>query len=91
MHEQATTVGAGRPYAAWADEVAELASLIEALEPAARAVGAPEPERTEWHGALFGKLRPQVAREPVLVAAVCGGTNTGTAPLQISFQGFQGF
>jgi hypothetical protein len=26
---------------------------------------------------LFGKLRPQVDREPVLVVAVCGGTNTG--------------
>ncbi len=87
MHEQATTVGAGRPYAAWADEVAELASLIEALEPAARAVGAPEPERTEWHGALFGKLRPQVAREPVLVAAVCGGTNTGKSLITNSLVG----
>ncbi len=77
MHELATTVGAGRPYAAWADDVTELAALVEALEPAARAVGAPEPEAAEWHGALFGKLRPQVAREPILVAAVCGGTNTG--------------
>ena len=26
---------------------------------------------------MFGKLRPQVNRDPVLVAAVCGGTNTG--------------
>jgi hypothetical protein len=40
-------------------------------------LGAPDPESEDWHGVLFGKLRPQVSREPLLVAAVCGGTNTG--------------
>jgi hypothetical protein len=77
VQQHATTGGGGRPYAAWADAVAELAALIEALEPAARTVGAPPANEAEWQGALFGKLRPQVAREPLLVAAVCGGTNTG--------------
>ena len=40
-------------------------------------LGLPPARDAAWHGALFGKLRPQVARAPVLVAAVCGGTNTG--------------
>jgi len=50
---------------------------VEALEPLGRALGAPDPARSDWHGALFGKLKPQIDREPLLVAAVCGGTNTG--------------
>lgn len=87
MQEHATTVGAGRPYAAWADDVAQLAALLEALEQPARAVGAPAPDQADWHGALFGKLRPQVAREPVLVAAVCGGTNTGKSLITNSLVG----
>lgn len=45
--------------------------------PLAAAVGAPDPRDADWHGVLFGKLRPQASREPVLVVAVCGGTNTG--------------
>jgi len=64
-------------YAEWAGRVAELCDLVAVLEPLADELGLPPARDTPWHGILFGKLRPQVAREPVLVAAVCGGTNTG--------------
>jgi hypothetical protein len=67
----------GTGFAAWAGSVGDLCGAIDAIEPLAAAVGAPDPRTADWHGALFGKLRPQVSREPLLVAAVCGGTNTG--------------
>jgi hypothetical protein len=70
-------VAGAASFSAWAGRVAELCGLVERLEPLARDLGAADPVTTDWHGALFGKLRPQVAREPLLVAAVCGGTNTG--------------
>ena len=68
---------AASSFAAWAGRVAELCDLVAGLEPLADELGLPPARDAAWHGALFGKLRPQVAREPVLVAAVCGGTNTG--------------
>lgn len=64
-------------FAAWSGCVDELCGLVDGLRPLAAAIGAPDPREAEWHGALFGKLQPQVSREPLLVAAVCGGTNTG--------------
>jgi hypothetical protein len=64
-------------FAAWAGGVAETCTLVERLEPVAAELGLPDPAASDWHGVLFGKLRPQVDREAVLVAAVCGGTNTG--------------
>lgn len=64
-------------FAAWAGRIAEACELVAALEPLAAELGLPDAGDSDWHGALFGKLRPQVAREPVLVAAICGGTNTG--------------
>jgi hypothetical protein len=67
----------GTGFTAWAGAVGDLCGAIEALQPLAVAVGAPDPRAADWHGALFGKLRPQVSRDPLLVAAVCGGTNTG--------------
>lgn len=63
--------------AACAGWVAELCSCLESLEPVAQSLGVAQPTNSEWYGALFGKLRPQLDREPLLVAAVCGGTNTG--------------
>ena len=71
---QASDIGT---FSAWSSSVGELCELVEALQPQAAALGAVDPSGSDWHGALFGKLRPQVAREPILVAAVCGGTNTG--------------
>ncbi len=64
-------------FASWSGGVDELCGIVDGLRPLAAAIGAPDPRETDWHGALFGKLRPQVSREPLLVAAVCGGTNTG--------------
>ena len=64
-------------FTAWSVRVAELCAALDQVAPLAAALGAPDPAAADWHGALFGKLRPQVSREPVLVAAVCGGTNTG--------------
>jgi hypothetical protein len=61
--------------------VADLCTAVDEAAPLAAALGAPVPESADWHGALFGKLRPQVSREPLLVAAVCGGTNTGKSAL----------
>jgi hypothetical protein len=54
-----------------------LCGLVESLAGLATEIGAPPPPDAEWYGQLFGKLRPQVVRDPVLVVAVCGGTNTG--------------
>jgi hypothetical protein len=64
-------------FAAWAGTVAALCEQVERLTPLAARLGADDPAAADWHAALFGKLRPQVAREPLLVAAICGGTNTG--------------
>ncbi len=64
-------------FAVWAGAVAEICTLVERLEPVADELGLPEPAGSDWHGVRFGKLRPQVESEPVLVVAVCGGTNTG--------------
>jgi len=64
-------------YAAWAGDVAALCRAVAALQPLAGPLGAADPAGCAWHGQLFGKLAGQVAREPVLVAAVCGGTNVG--------------
>lgn len=72
---EATVVDA--TFATWAHAVAELCDLVAGLEPLATDLGLASEANADWHGALFGKLRPQVAREPVLVVAVCGGTNTG--------------
>jgi hypothetical protein len=69
--------GTAASFAAWSGTVADLCDQVERLVPLAAALGADDPAATDWHAALFGKLRPQVDREPLLVAAVCGGTNTG--------------
>ena len=74
-------------FAAWAGGVAELCDVIERLTPLAASVGAAAPGDADWHGALFGKLRPQVSREPLLVAAICGGTNTGKSLITNSLVG----
>ncbi|MCE9629441.1 MAG: 50S ribosome-binding GTPase [Planctomycetia bacterium] len=64
-------------FAVWAVSIADLCEQVDRLVPLAATLGAADPCATAWHGSLFGKLKPQVAREPLLVAAVCGGTNTG--------------
>ena len=76
QHDGSATAAPGG-FTAWSAGVAELCGLVESLAPTAAALGAPDPAATAWHGALFGKLKPQVSRTPLLVVAVCGGTNTG--------------
>lgn len=81
MHERTDAASppavASASFAAWAADIAALCAGVEALRPQAAAVGGRAVTETDWFGPLFGKLRPQVSREPLLVAAVCGGTNTG--------------
>ena len=76
-HSSSDRVARPVSLAAWSGGVVELCFCLEALEPLTRSLGVADPRDTEWHGALFGKLRPQLDREPLLVVAVCGGTNTG--------------
>jgi hypothetical protein len=64
-------------FAAWTGRIAELCACVAALEPLAADLGLPDAAPSEWHGALFGKLRNQLDRGTLVVAAVCGGTNTG--------------
>ena len=85
MVSESTT--AAPSFAAWAGDVAELCATVDRLVPVAASLGAADPRATDWHGALFGKLRPQVARDPLLVAAVCGGTNTGKSLITNSLVG----
>jgi len=82
---EATVVDA--TFATWAHAVAELCDLVAGLEPLAAELGLVSEASADWHGALFGKLRSQVAREPVLVVAVCGGTNTGKSLITNTFVG----
>jgi len=77
VHTDVSETAPATSFSAWAGSVAELCDLIDRLRPVAATLGAPTPAACDWHGVLFGKLRPQVAREPLLVVAVCGGTNTG--------------
>ena len=60
-----------------ADAVATLCGAVDGLRELARTCGVSDPSSSDWHGELFGKLAPQLGREPLLVVAVCGGTNTG--------------
>jgi hypothetical protein len=74
-------------FSAWAANIAEACELVEQLEPLAMELGLPATAGSDWHGALFDKLRPQVSREPLLVAAICGGTNTGKSLITNSLVG----
>jgi len=64
----------GKPGAA---TIERLCDSIRGLVPLARSLAAPDPSRSAWHDELFVKLEPQAAGDPMLVVAVCGGTNTG--------------
>lgn len=81
------TTSSATSYSAWASDVAALCRAIAALEPFVGPLGAADPRQADWHGQLFGKLAGQVARDPILVAAVCGGTNTGKSLIANSLVG----
>ena len=78
---------AASSFATWAGSVAELCDAVDRLTPVAASLGVADASAAAWHGALYGKLRPQVSREPLLVAAVCGGTNTGKSLITNSLVG----
>jgi hypothetical protein len=65
------------PLSTWAHNVQRLCDALGQLRPLAAEFGTPGPEGEEWHELLERKLRPQLSGEPVLVAAVVGGTNIG--------------
>ena len=62
---------------AWAFDVQRLCEITRLLEPTAELLKISENVSRSWRGLLFSKLEPQLTRKPVLVVAVCGGTNTG--------------
>lgn len=64
-------------YRRWTRQVSDLAAAARALEPLAAELGVASPKASDWHGALFQKLLPQVEQPPFLIVAVAGGTNTG--------------
>lgn len=74
----------GKPDAA---AIRRLCEAIRGLVPLARSLAAPDPSRSAWHDELFVKLEPQTAGEPMLVVAVCGGTNTGKSLIANSLAG----
>lgn len=61
----------------WAQGVRSLERALSKLRPAADAIGADPPDGEEWYELLAHKLLPQAEGDPVLVAAVVGGTNIG--------------
>jgi len=52
-------------FTAWAADVADTCTLVERLQLLAAELGLDDPAGSDWHGVLFGKLRPQVDRDPV--------------------------
>ena len=78
----------GGSYDALAGRMTALCDSIAALEPLAAELGLPDPAEADWHGALFGHLERQLARGPLVVAAVCGGTNTGKSLVANALVGF---
>jgi len=78
----------GSSYDVLAGTIAALCECITALEPLATELGLPDPRDSDWHGSLFGRLERQLARGPLVVAAVCGGTNTGKSLVANALVGF---
>ncbi|MDX1962167.1 MAG: GTPase [Pirellulales bacterium] len=68
-------------YHHWADQIRQLAEGVKRLDEQIAGwpafAGDSLADQAEWRGALFSKLLPQVTAAPYLIAAVCGGTNTG--------------
>jgi hypothetical protein len=68
-------------YETWVERLNALAAAVQQLEPVATAMDVPLERQRGWYGALMHKLVPMLARQPVLVVAVVGGTNTGKSTL----------
>jgi len=61
--------------------------LVRRLQPFAESLGVEPADGTAWWAALFTKLLPQLEVEPLLVVAICGGTNTGKSLLTNTLAG----
>ena len=68
-------------FRAWATHVAQLDRAVERLQQRAARLGVASPEAEGWLELLRWKLVPQVEAEPLLLAAVVGGTNIGKSLL----------
>lgn len=68
-------------YETWVERINNLAAAVQQLEPVAAAMEVPLERERGWYGALMHKLVPMMVRQPVLVVAVVGGTNTGKSTL----------
>jgi len=67
--------------AGWAEDLVPCGRLVRRLLPLAESLGIERAEATVWWPALFTKLLPQIESAPLLVVAICGGTNTGKSLL----------
>ena len=67
--------------AAWSEAVSRLDRALARVVRAAAAIGVAPPTGAEWYELLRHKLVPQLSGEPVVVAAVVGGTNLGKSAL----------
>ena len=65
----------------WAAKVRQLNEALTALEPVAKAIGAPSPKGRQWMELLRTKLLPQLQNEPLLIVGIVGGTNIGKSLL----------
>ena len=66
--------GSGPIYQDWVGRVARLGKAARELEPVTQQMKLPAAESFAWHGNLFQKLLPQLAKEPFLiVGAIAGG------------------
>jgi hypothetical protein len=73
--------------AGWAENLLPCGQLVQRLQPLAATLGIEPAEETAWWAALFTKLLPQIESEPLLVVAICGGTNTGKSLLANALAG----
>ncbi|HVX13599.1 MAG TPA: GTPase [Pirellulales bacterium] len=64
-------------FQAWADRIKRLHRALNELGAAAKRLGMPTAEESEWFALLERKLLPQLDLKPALVVAVVGGTNIG--------------
>ena len=65
----------------WAAQIRRLDRALADLRTTAHDLGVPPPAGEEWYELLVHKLVPQAATQPVLVAAIVGGTNIGKSAI----------
>ena len=69
-------------YQQWVGNISCMAEAVGQLAPLSDDLQVSNPRGTEWYGALFHHLLPQINRDdPVIVVAIAGGTNTGKSTI----------